>query len=308
MLTLKNTIAQLNLDPKISKQCQGKKSFPFKTTKEFAKRIEVGKIDDPLLLQILPRKKQLQNTLKFTADPLKEQVATPIPGLLHKYFGRVLLLVTKHCAINCRFCFRQNLPHKLTQWRKALNYIAADPSINEVILSGGDPLTLTDTKLQTIVQKLATIKHIQRIRIHTRMPIVQPKRITTKLITALTASKLPIVFVVHVNHPQEIDAEVIAAIARLRHVNITVFNQTVVLNGVNDNLDTLMKLSEKLFATGIIPYYLHLLDWVRGAENFYVPLKKMQLIMRELHHKLPGYLVPKLVYEKPGAKTKIMVA
>lgn len=307
MKVLTKTCTQLGLDVKILKQCALNKKFPFKTTQEFVARIEPGNLVDPLLLQILPLKIATNKLTGFEVDPLAEKNVTPLPGVLHKYYGRVLLLVTKECAINCRFCFRQNLLTKINNWSKVLQYLQGDNTISEVILSGGDPLTLSDDQLKTIIQNIASIPHIKRIRIHTRIPIVAPKRVTNKLLHVCLSSRLPVIFVVHVNHPQEIDQQVVNALAKLRCANIVVFNQSVLLKNINDDAQILAVLSEKLFAAGVIPYYLHLLDKVKGAENFYVTTTKAKKIMRELQNKLPGYLVPKLVYEKPGAKAKIRI-
>lgn len=281
--------------------------FPYRTTKAFAARISAGKADDPLLLQILPTKKEKKKVQGFKPDPLLEKKFAPIPGLLHKYFGRVLLLVTDKCPINCRYCFRRYMQNKITDWKSVFNYIANDSTIAEVILSGGEPLMLSDSKLANIIEHLAKIPQVQRVRIHTRIPIVLPKRITTKLTRILTASRLQVIIVVHCNHPQEIDNSVQRCFLRLRKANISLLNQSVLLKGVNNSSAILAALSEKLFASGVLPYYLHLLDKVEGAAHFLVKTKDAIKIHHELQKRLPGYLVPKLVCEKPGAKAKLFV-
>lgn len=283
------------------------KKFPYKTTKEFCSRMRAGNPNDPLMLQVVPQKAELKYVKGFVNDPLQEHQASPIPGLLHKYYGRVLLLTTNNCAANCRFCFRRNTREKVYNWSQVFRYIKNDATITEVILSGGDPLMLAEAKLSQILQKIAAIKHVKRLRIHTRVPVMLPKIITAKLIKVLRASRLPVVLVVHINHAQEIDRSVELALRKFLKVGIMIFNQSVLLRGINDSPDTLCALSEKLFALGVIPYYLHLLDQVQGAAHFYVGPKRAKKIVAAMQAKLPGYLVPKLVYEQPGAKAKIQI-
>jgi len=269
--------------------------FPMRAPKSYLQRIQKNDANDPLLKQIVPTKEELQDCAGYSDDPLQEKKIGDIVGLLHKYYGRVLLLVTDNCAINCRFCFRRYLHNVVTDWQQVLNYIAKDITISEVILSGGDPLISSDAELALIINKLAKIKHIKRVRIHTRIPIVDPKRVTAKLCALITKTRIPIVVVVHCNHPNEINADVATAIKALKKFKITVLNQSVLLKGINDDQKVLVELSEKLFALGILPYYLHMLDKVKGAAHFCVDDKKAKKIMRELRAKLPGYLVPKLV-------------
>jgi len=278
--------------------------IPNKIATTFAAKIKANNPNDPLLLQILPQTKEQQKHAGFFQDPLGEKAVQPIQGLLHKYFGRVLLLVTNDCPIYCRFCFRRYLNDVITDWQSVLKYIARNSEIKEVILSGGDPLMLKSHELATIINKLAKIKHVQILRVHTRVPIAMPKLITPKLITALTSTRLPVVMVVHSNHPQELDAKVATAVKKLKRANIFVLNQSVLLKKINDNAKTLIALSEKLFATGILPYYLHLLDKVQGTAHFYVGSTRAKKLHKIMIEKLPGFLVPKLVYEKNGAKSK----
>lgn len=292
---------------------QAHKLFPLRVPRCFVQRMEKGNPDDPLLRQVLPIAEELMITPGYTNDPLAEKAANPLPGLLHKYHGRVLLLVAGECAVHCRYCFRREFPYSENSpgtngWNAVIDYIAADTSISEVIFSGGDPLIAKDKILADLVEKLAVIPHVQRLRIHTRLPIVIPERITDELLQWLTQTRLQPVMVLHCNHANEIDSTVIAAIQKLRHAGITVLNQSVLLKGVNDNAAALIALSEKSFAAGMLPYYLHLLDRVQGAAHFFVPEETALHLLQEIMTQLPGYLVPKLVCEKSGAASKIIVA
>lgn len=273
--------------------------FPIKVSEDFASKIEKGNIEDPLLLQILPSNLENKKLNGFKLDPLDEKKYSPIPGLIHKYKGRVLLLVTNCCAIKCRFCFRKHSIEKVINWTSVFSYIINDNSIQEVILSGGDPMTLPYKKLKFILDELLRIKHLNRIRIHTRVPIVMPKLIKDNFFENF---KSKIIFVVHCNHPNEIDNNVKIAINILLKNNILVFNQTVLLRKVNDDSDILIDLSKKLFSIGIIPYYLHMLDHVDGSTHFYVSTKKAKKIYENMKKELPGYLVPKLVKETNKGK------
>lgn len=281
-------------------------AYPLKVPPAFCARIAAD-LTDPLLKQILPTAIELISDPNYSVDPLVEKKLQPVIGVVHKYSGRALLLVTDQCAINCRYCFRKFTREKITDWSAALNYLAKNPSIKEVILSGGDPLTLSASQLSRITTKISAISHIKILRIHSRIPIVCPERINKKMIAAITASKLQVVLVTHCNHAREITPQVSSAVAALRKAKITVFNQSVLLQGVNDSAPTLIDLSEKLFAAGILPYYLHLLDKVRGAQHFAVNLKVAKHMQREMLTNLPGYLVPKFVYEQPGALFKISI-
>lgn len=286
--------------------------FPLRVPHSFIARIEKGNIDDPLLRQILPIGFELAEVTGFTKDPLNEKVFNPLPGLLHKYAGRVLLTLTGACGVNCRYCFRRSFPYaenKLSSknLEAILAYIVNDSSINEIILSGGDPLVTADNHLEKLIYKFAAIEHIKTVRIHSRMPVVIPARVTDSLVKILTATRLKTVMVIHCNHPNEINDEMKAAMQRLRDAKIILLNQTVLLKGVNDMPETLMQLSEKLFAAGVLPYYVHLLDKVQGSAHFEVDrLQAKQLVQTMIEH-LPGYLVPKLVWEKSGARSKLPV-
>jgi EF-P beta-lysylation protein EpmB len=275
--------------------------FPFLAPAEFLTRIDPNNPNDPLLLQILPTVAEFKKVVGFSSDPLQEKSYTKVPGLIHKYPGRVLLLVTNHCAIHCRYCFRRQLRKQVDNWQKAFTYIENELDINEVILSGGDPLMLAATKLKKIISRLSQIPHIKKIRIHSRVPIVLPRRVNPQLFKA----KLPIVLMIHCNHPAEITSQVLQKLKELQKSQITVFNQAVLLKGINDNSGIQVALSEKLFQAGVIPCYLHLLDQVEGAAHFYVSPRKARLLYDEMRTKLAGYLLPKLVREVDGRKISI---
>lgn len=283
--------------------------FPLRVTDSFLQRMHHSCLSDPLLKQILPTKQELYDAPGYTRDPLAETNYQPVPGLLHKYKGRALLLLTEKCALNCRFCFRRNYSHNkpLDQkdLSKIIDYLDKHPNISEVILSGGDPLTITDKKLSLILRQLAKIKHLKNFRIHTRMPIADPKRITRPLTRILIATRLQPIMVLHCNHAREINSEVRSAIKLLQSANILIFNQSVLLKGVNDSAKTLIELSNTLGAIGVIPYYLHLLDKASGTSHFAVDIKKARALHQAMRCSLPGYLVPRLARDMPGQKTKI---
>jgi EF-P beta-lysylation protein EpmB len=288
-------------------------SFPLLVPRGFLARMQKGNLKDPLLRQVLPLGIETSvpsSSSGYEVDPLQESKFNPIPGLLHKYQGRVLLTLVGTCAINCRFCFRRHFPYAENNpgsagWEKALNYIAKDPSISEVILSGGDPLIVTDRVLQAFTDRLNDIPHIQRLRIHSRLPIVLPERITPELIQWISQLKQKPVLITHCNHPQEINHEVKKAILALKEAGVVLFNQSVLLKGVNDSVETLVALSEALFEIGLQPYYLHTLDKVQGTAHFDLDLQIAQKLHSKMNQQLPGYLVPKLVCEQAGALAKI---
>jgi EF-P beta-lysylation protein EpmB len=267
---------------------------------------------DPLLLQVLPLVDELVATPGFSQDPLAEAEVMRAPGLLTKYAGRVLMITTGACAVHCRFCFRRHFPYKdpaaaMGQWEPSLAHIAADPNIREVILSGGDPLTLTDAKLQRLVDRLAEFSHLSRLRVHTRLPVVIPQRVTDGLLACLR-SRLASRLVVHVNHPAEIDAAVAGALGRLIDAGIPVLSQSVLLRGVNDRVEVLAELFERLADLRIAPYYLHQLDRVAGAAHFYVPEATGIQLLAALRARLPGYAVPRYVRETVGEANKQVLA
>lgn len=311
---LSGLLAAVKLDaPDIGASATAVRQFPLRVPRGFVARMRPGDPNDPLLLQVLPHAKELEWAPGFSTDPLQEKRVNYIPGLLHKYHGRVLLTVTSGCAVNCRYCFRRHFPYEDNNpgtegWNDALEYIAAHADIREVIFSGGDPLLVKDAPLGALINKIAQIPHVKRLRIHTRLPVVLPERVTPGLVNCLTATRLQPVVVVHCNHANEIDDHVRAAIRDLTAARITVFNQSVLLKGVNDSVAALLDLSEALFAAGVVPYYLHLLDKVQGSAHFEVSETEAQQLLSGLLQQLPGYLVPKLVREQPGAKSKLPLA
>ncbi|MEY3759135.1 MAG: beta-lysylation protein EpmB [Pseudomonadota bacterium] len=285
------------------------KSFPLRVPLSFAASMQKGNPDDPLLRQVLPVKDELLAYPGFSNDPVGDLPSATQTGVLHKYHGRVLFINTGSCAINCRYCFRRNFPYADLQLGKqdenaGIRYIQENPDITEVILSGGDPLLLSDARMAKLFVQLSAIKHLKRIRIHSRLPIVLPARITEDLINTLSQCGKQVVIVVHCNHANEINSRVITAFKLLRNKGITLFNQSVLLNGVNDNVAVLCELSEQLFSHGIIPYYLHLLDKATGTGHFDVSETVATDLIKQVQATLPGYLVPKLVKELPGALSK----
>jgi len=276
-------------------------------------RIRPGDPEDPLLRQILPQTEEQATAAGFTNDPVGDAQATWCPGLLRKYRQRVLMLTSRACAVHCRFCFRRHFPYhegyiSTEQWEPPLARIAADPSLREVILSGGDPLMLGDEPLASLVQRLAEIPHLSRLRLHTRLPIVLPQRVTSDLLGWLRATRLTPVVVLHVNHPAEIDPPVASALGRLADAAVPLLNQTVLLRAVNDRLDVLAALYERLVDLRVMPYYLHQLDPVAGAAHFEVPVPLGRRLIEDLRTRLPGYAVPRYVRETPGGLSKQALA
>ena len=307
---IKQLYCYLDLDPdtiSLSMK-QAKKQFPLRVPMAFIHRMKKGDYTDPLLLQVLCNDNEMIEVSGFSADPLLEQ-DNAIPGLLHKYHNRALLMTKTACAINCRYCFRRHFPYHENQGNKknltvALDYIANHPELDEIILSGGDPLMAKDHELDYLMSELEKIKHVKRLRIHTRLAVVIPSRITAKLCQLFAKSRLQIVVVTHINHPNEIDDDVSHAVNQLKQHNVTVLNQSVLLKNINDNVNTLAQLSNKLFDNGILPYYIHLLDKVQGAAHFLVEDKQAKQLMKQLAEQISGYLVPKLAREVGGEKSK----
>ena len=280
--------------------------FPIKVPRSYLARIRKRDWDDPLLRQVLPITAEHDIHSSYCADPVGDQTAIVKKGVLHKYQNRVLLLVTGVCAIHCRYCFRKNFPYQNNtlnhNFEESINYIQADESIEEVILSGGDPLSLKNTHLFELCRQLENISHIRRLRIHTRLPICLPSRLEPKLLEWLNCRPLPYVIVFHINHPAEINQEVKQAVQQLHHPLL--LNQAVLLKGVNDNAAALIELSRSCFDIGILPYYLHMLDKVQGTEHFNVKLQLAKQLITQMQTALPGYLVPKLAREVPGMPAK----
>jgi len=280
----------------------------------FAARMQIGAADDPLLRQVLAQPAETVAVAGFANDPLAEtdrrQVKVSAPGLIHKYQGRALLITTSGCAINCRYCFRRHFPyaeHREQGHTQALQAIRLDTSLREVILSGGDPLLLDDRALLHLLRELDDIGHVERVRIHSRIPIVLPQRITAGLVDVLQSTNLRLVLVVHSNHANELDHNTARALAVLKQTGLWILNQSVLLRGVNDKLETLVALSEKLFDQGVQPYYLHMPDHVAGTAHFFVEDKQAITLYKGMQAQLPGYLVPKLVREIPGEPAKQFV-
>ena len=287
---------------------KAKKLFPVRVPLPYIKRMKKNDIHDPLLKQVMPLSSEFVISDGFNTDPLQEH-DTVAEGLLHKYKNRVLMIVKAGCAINCRYCFRRHFPYQENspnkkRWQQALNYIANQKDISEVIFSGGDPLMASDEHLTWLVEQIEIIPHVKRLRIHTRLPLVIPSRITNGLVNLLSNTSLKATMVLHINHSNEIDDEFAQAIEPLRNARIPLFNQSVMLNGVNDNAKTLCNLSEKMFDIGIIPYYLHLFDPVQGAAHFDVNEERAVSIANEMLASLPGFLMPKLVREIAGQTNK----
>ncbi len=288
---------------------QASQLFPLKVPKTFLDRIEKGNLNDPLLKQILPIGAESLVVDGFSKDPVEEQKDQPA-GMIQKYHGRILLMVNGHCAINCRYCFRRHYPYadnrlNREQWQAAFEQIASDDSISEVIYSGGDPLASSDKQLHWITDHLAQIPHIKRLRIHTRLPVVIPHRITDETLEWMSSTRLSTVVVLHINHANELnDTFLRKQLHKMRLAGITLLNQAVLLKGVNDTIEDLTALSESLFDAGIIPYYLHTLDPVDGAAHFDVEITKAKALHQQMVARLPGYLVPKLVKEEANQPSK----
>lgn len=287
---------------------EARRLFALRVPRAFAARMEKGNPNDPLLRQVLTAQEEFIAAPGFTTDPLEEQHSV-VPGLLHKYRNRALLLVKGGCAVNCRYCFRRHFPYADNQgnkrnWQAALDYIALHPELDEIIFSGGDPLMAKDHELDWLIGELEAIPHIKRLRIHSRLPVVIPARITDTLAARLARSSLQILLVNHINHAREIDDAFRAAMTQLRQAGVTLLNQSVLLRGVNDNAQTLADLSNALFDAGVMPYYLHVLDKVQGAAHFMVSDEDARKIMRELLTLVSGYMVPRLAREIGGEPSK----
>ncbi|AZI13788.1 EF-P beta-lysylation protein EpmB [Avibacterium paragallinarum] len=275
--------------------------FALRVPLPFVARMEKGNPNDPLFLQAMTSQLEFVQAEGFSPDPLEEQ-QTAAPNILHKYHNRLLFMVKNSCAINCRYCFRRHFPYAENKgskenWQQALAYISQHSEIEEVIFSGGDPLMAKDHELEWLIKRLENIPHLQRLRIHSRLPVVIPQRITEKLCALLAQSRFQVVLVTHINHPNEIDDALATAMAKLKAAGVTLLNQAVLLKNINDNALTLKALSEKLFAIGILPYYLHLFDKVEGASHFYLDDESAVKIYKELQSITSGYLVPKLARE-----------
>ena len=283
--------------------------FPLRVPRGFVARMRHGDRDDPLLRQVLPRVDEERIVAGFSLDAVGDAAARAGRGLLHKYHGRALLVATGSCAVHCRYCFRRHFPYAeetaaTDGWRESLDYLAAHPEIDEVLLSGGDPLSLATTRLAQLSEGLASLPQIRRLRLHTRLPVVLPERVDQELVAWLGSLPWPVAIVLHANHAAELDDAVAAACSRLCATGAQLLNQSVLLRGVNDDADTLAALSARLFAIGVLPYYLHQLDRVAGTAHFEVGDERARSLWTELHRRLPGYLLPRLVRETQGEPGK----
>lgn len=301
-------LLQLDTDENLLAGRDARRLFALRVPRAFIARMEKGNPDDPLLRQVLTSQQEFIAAPGFSTDPLEEQHSV-VPGLLHKYRNRALLLVKGGCAVNCRYCVRRHFPYTENQgnkrnWQAALDYINAHPELDEIIFSGGDPLMAKDHELEWLLTRLEDIGHVKRLRIHSRLPVVIPARITGELAARFARSSLQILLVNHINHANEIDGDFREAMAKLRAAGVTLLNQSVLLRGVNDNARTLADLSNALFDAGVMPYYLHVLDKVQGAAHFMVTDDEARQIMRELLTLISGYMVPKLAREIGGEPSK----
>jgi len=286
-------------------------SFSFRVPMSFVERMEKGNPHDPLLMQVLPRHFSAPTSFsaQFGMDPVSDQRYQVMPGVLHKYPSRVLLVTTGACAVHCRYCFRQAFPYENSllqpsHWQKVLAYLEGQPQVDEVILSGGDPLVLAGDKLQRVAEMLSDISHLKYLRIHSRQPIVDPQSITSGVIDGLAGIRLKTLLVIHANHPNELDAEVYQHLLLWRQAGIMLLNQTVLLKAVNDSLSILSRLSHRLYECHVLPYYLHQLDKVKGSEIFWVPKARARQLLAQLRAELPGFLVPTLVKDEGGTEGK----
>ncbi len=293
--------------------CEAQRDFPLFAPRPYVARMQPGESNDPLLQQVLPRAAETVDVAGFEKDPVGDLQAGVGPGVLQKYEGRVLLMVSGACAVHCRYCFRRHYPYQtaaptMASWELALRRIADDPSLREVILSGGDPLTVPDDRLSALIEQIARVPHVRRLRVHTRLPVMIPQRVTDQLLRCLSETRLTSLMVVHINHANELDAAVAEALANLHAAGIPLLNQAVLLAGVNDSVEAQASLCERLVDLRVIPYYLHQLDRVAGAAHFEVPAARGRQIVTELRRLLPGYAVPRFVREECGAPGKEVLA
>lgn len=303
---------RLNIAPPTAGQ--GQRQFPVFVTESYLARMRPGDPDDPLLRQVFPDlREDASQPPRYGRDPTGDLAARRLPGVLQKYAGRALLITTGSCGIHCRYCFRRHYPYSesprtLPQWEPALKQIAASPSISEVLLSGGDPWMLVDRRLEELITALESIPQLRRLRVHTRMPIVVPQRVTDGLLAPLRSSRLACYIVVHANHARELNGEVAGALAKIRAADLPLLNQAVLLRGVNDTYAAQRELCERLLDLRVLPYYLHQLDPVSGAAHFETPPELGPQLIAALRASLPGYGVPRLVREDPGATSKTLLA
>lgn len=314
LTSLPELVEHLGLPKSLAQQgVEAHQSFKLLVPRPYLSRIEYGNPQDPLLLQILPSAAEMQKVIGYTKDPLEEADHNPQKAIVHKYKRRLLVITTGTCAVNCRYCFRRHFPYgdnQLAQaeWQSVIDYVKHHPEINEVILSGGDPLMMKDSLLADKVRKLEDLPQIKRLRIHSRLPVVIPARVCDEMLAWIKASRLDIVMVWHINHANEIDEELVQAAHRLKRAGVTLLNQGVLLKGINDSVDAQVNLSEAVFSAGILPYYMFTLDPVEGAAHFDIHIEDAQRLMGKVAAELPGYLVPRLAKEIPGKPAKSVFA
>ncbi|MEL7290582.1 MAG: EF-P beta-lysylation protein EpmB [Pseudomonadota bacterium] len=302
-------LKQLDIDPAPWRDgFQARKLFAQRVPQSFVERMEKGNPFDPLLRQVLPLNEEFEVHPGYSNDPLEEQ-NNAIPGLLHKYRNRALMIVKGGCAINCRYCFRRHFPYQENKgskavWQQALDYVRQHNEIDEVILSGGDPLMAKDQELEWLIDQIASIDHVQRLRIHSRLPVVIPARVTPLLCAILAQTRLQVIMVTHINHANEINQPLRDGLEQLKRHGVTLLNQGVMLKGVNDSVDAQLALSLALFAAGVMPYYMHVLDKVQGAAHFFISDQQAKTIMTGVLEQTSGYLVPKLTREVGGRASK----
>lgn len=277
-------------------------TFPISLPRRLAEKIEPGNIQDPIFRQFVPLCDETTTVDGFLCDPLHECEVRPCSNLLHKYYGRALLMTTSACGMHCRFCFRRHFPFSSSRkdFSEELSYLLSHTEIEEVILSGGDPLALSTKTLSDLLARIENVPHIRRLRLHTRFPIGIPERIDEELLACLTSVKKPVVIALSVNHPKELDTDVREAFHRLKSIGIMLLSQTVLLRGINDSTQILCQLMAHLADFGVLPYYLHQLDRVAGAHHFEVPVSKGLELVATLRATLPGYMVPRYVQERPN--------
>lgn len=313
IVSVHKLLAILEINPStLNLSEQANQQFSLRVPLPFVEKMTKGDPNDPLLLQVLPVLAEEEQSPGFSLDPLQEANANPVPGLIHKYKNRVLLIGAQTCAINCRYCFRRHFPYQENRIgskdiESIIQYITQHTELDEVILSGGDPLANNDKTLNQLISQLNNIKHLKRLRIHTRLPVVIPARINQDLIHWVNQSRLPVTFVIHVNHPNEVDSALTEAMAKLRATGNMVLNQSVILKGINDNAKTLIRLSEKLFEAGVMPYYLNVLDRVQGSAHFEVTEAEALQLTEQMMINTSGYLVPKLVRESAEIPYKMPI-
>ena len=307
-------VKHLGLSEKLSQQgIEAHQSFKLLVPRPYLSRIEYGNPNDPLLLQILPSAAEMQKVIGYTKDPLEEADHNPQKAIVHKYKRRLLVITTGTCAVNCRYCFRRHFPYgdnQLAQaeWQSVIEYLEKHPEVNEVILSGGDPLMMKDALLANKIGLLEALPQIKRLRIHSRLPVVIPARVCDDMLTWINKSRLDIVMVWHINHANEMDNELAQAAFKLKQAGVTLLNQGVLLKGINDTVDAQVNLSEAVFDAGILPYYMFTLDPVEGAAHFDISIEDAQRLMGKVAAELPGYLVPRLAKEIPGKPAKSVFA